>query len=191
MTEPKKPAKKRLPLKGKRGRIKKKPPVKKKPLSPEVKLQKRVTALRNLSKNNPSLKAKLDAQKSLAELTLAEQVAKQQLATKTAEEQVTGAERLDALFKEMGYDPAQALIDMIKRTDLKPSEEINIHKTLLNKKYGDIKSVDIQGKIDSTVTVRIQSFADATVDHMKKAHEIIDVNDEDYAEFEVEDSEDA
>ncbi|MAO22724.1 MAG: hypothetical protein CMJ25_18395 [Phycisphaerae bacterium] len=179
-----------IPLKGKNGRNKQKKPlakkkaVKKRVLSPEVKLQKRVTALRNLSKKNPALKEQLKREASLAELTLQEQVAKQHLATKTAEDQLSAADKLDKLFKDLDYDPAIALIEMIKRTDLKPNEEINIHKTLLNKKYGDVKSIDIQGKIDSTITVRLQSFADATTDNMKAAHQVIDAVDADYEEFE-------
>jgi len=175
---------KKAPAKKKKARKRKKPT-----LTLEQRKERAATLERNKLSNRHHANKAAKKRTEINKLSLAEQVAKQQLATKVAES-VADSQPIAEILKEQNYDPVKQLIALAQHPEAKIADKISINKAFINKIHGDVKSIDIQGKIDSTVNIQIQSFADATEVAMKAIHEqAVELSDEDYEEFEPEVSE--
>lgn len=88
------------------------------------------------------------------------------------------------------YDPLTELISIAKnhKTDKKLRADLN--KYLVDKLVPNLRSLDVQKKTKMSVTVKVQSFRDASQKELKQLAKIEEFKDADYAEFEeIEDDE--
>jgi hypothetical protein len=106
-------------------------------------------ALAELNKQRAEKSKKVDAIDN-AELD-------KQLAQKEAQAQIArNATRVQDLCEEQGYDPMKSLLDLAVGGELSPSEQMRLDFKLMDKMYGDVKSVEggDDGSMQYNVTMK-------------------------------------
>ena len=177
-------AKKDLPPPPAKKKAAKKKAKKKLKLTDAERARRRLQMLKLKQSQDPALMRKAEREKHLAELSLKEQISKKEASIAKNDLAARGAEVMAAL-KEHDYSPLNEMIMAAKSGDLKPNEKLSIDKYLADKLYPSLKAIDMQADMNMNVSVTVQSFADATINDMKKVHnQVIDLKDEDYEEFE-------
>lgn len=72
--------------------------------------------------------------------------------------------RIEALFKEKGYDPMAALISEAQNPETPQKLRVNIHKELLNYLLPRQKASEVRVEEQRTLTVVIQRFGEDVPD---------------------------
>lgn len=157
-------------------------------LSPEVIEKKQVIAMENLQKGNPAVKKKVQKEAQLKRLALDEQIAKKEANIAKSRDLATRTTEVEAVLKKHDYNPLEEMVTSAKAGKLKPNEKLSVDKYLSDKLYPSLKAIDMQADMNMNVTVTIQSFKDATEAQIQQAHEVIELDDADYEEFEQTDA---
>jgi hypothetical protein len=86
------------------------------------------------------------------------------------------------LCLDLGHNPMEAIVKLAKTSkEMKVRMELN--KYLVDKLVPNLRAVDMQQKVKMQVSVRIQSFKDASQEALKKTAPAAAYVDADYSEF--------
>lgn len=112
------------------------------------------------------------------------QLEKEKAAIEASTDSLTSKTKVSEMCADAGYDPMKSLINLAICGELSASEQMRLDFKLMDKMYGDVKSVEGGEDGSMAYNVTLKSFSDVKVDDLKKNL----VPTSEYEGFEAEDT---